>query len=73
VSTGEIVKSTILGAGAGDRLKRMHHLVAKEMAMAWLVSVPASAFLAAVIYWGVSGALGEGMGRFGELMKVFGQ
>jgi PiT family inorganic phosphate transporter len=73
VSTGQIVKSTILGAGAGDHSKRMPRLVAKEMAMAWLVSVPASAFLAAVIYWCVSGALGEGMGRFGELMKVFGQ
>ena len=73
VSTGQIVKSAILGAGAGDPPKRMPHLVAKEMAMAWLVSFPASAFLAAVIYWCVSGALGEGMGRFGELMKVFGQ
>jgi PiT family inorganic phosphate transporter len=73
VSTGEIVKATILGVGAGDRLKRMHRLVAKDIAMAWLVSAPASAFLAAVIYWCLSGALGEGMGRFGEVMKVFGQ
>jgi len=73
VSTGEIVKSTILGVGAGDRPKRMQRVVAKDIAIAWLVSAPASAFLAAVIYWCVSGALGEGMGRFGELMKVFGQ
>jgi PiT family inorganic phosphate transporter len=73
VSTGEIVKSTILGVGAGDRQKKMHRFVAKDIAIAWLVSAPASAFLAAVMYWCVSGALGEGMGRFGELMKVFGQ
>jgi PiT family inorganic phosphate transporter len=73
VSTEEIVKCTMVGFGAGDRPKRMPRLVSKDIAMAWLVSAPASAFLAAVVYWCVSGALGEGMGRFGEVMKVFGQ
>jgi PiT family inorganic phosphate transporter len=73
VSANQIIKSTILGAGAGDHLKRMHRILVKDIAMAWLISAPASALLAAVIFWCISGALGEGMGRFGELMKVFGQ
>ena len=40
---------------------------------AWLLTVPAVAFLSATIYWIVSGALGQGMGSFERIMRLLGQ
>lgn len=49
VSTTQIVASSVVGAGAGRR--RMHHvnwLVVREILVAWLVTLPVCAALAAV-------------------------
>jgi len=73
ISTTQIVKSTIIGVGAGYRKRTVRMMLIKDIMMAWLITIPAAAFLSATIYWTVSGALGHGMGSFESIMKLFGQ
>lgn len=51
VSTTQVVSSTIMGVGAAERLNKVRWGVAKEIAMAWLLTIPATALLAAGMYW----------------------
>lgn len=73
ISTTQIVKSTIIGVGAGHRKRPVRMMLIRDIMIAWLITVPAAAFLSATIYWTVSGALGQGMGSFESIMKIFGQ
>lgn len=54
VSTTQVVSSAIMGVGAAGRANKVRWNVAQEIAMAWLFTIPATALLAAAIYWGVS-------------------
>lgn len=54
VSTTQVVSSAIMGVGAAGRANKVRWNVAQEIAMAWLFTIPATALLAAGIYWGVS-------------------
>ncbi|MBI4732217.1 MAG: inorganic phosphate transporter [Chloroflexi bacterium] len=51
VSTTQVVSSAIMGVGAAERLNKVRWGVAKEIAMAWLLTIPATALLAAGAYW----------------------
>ncbi|RPJ24393.1 MAG: inorganic phosphate transporter [Chloroflexi bacterium] len=51
VSTTQVVSSAIMGVGAADRLNKVRWSVAQEIAIAWLLTIPATASLAAGIYW----------------------
>ncbi len=51
VSTTQVVSSAILGVGASERVNKVRWGVAREIATAWLLTIPASALLAAGIYW----------------------
>jgi PiT family inorganic phosphate transporter len=51
VSTTQVVSSAIMGVGAADRLNKVRWGVAQEIATAWLLTIPATALLAAGIYW----------------------
>jgi PiT family inorganic phosphate transporter len=52
VSTSEIVASSVVGLGGGRRRWRhVRWLVVRSMILAWLVTVPASAAMAAVLLW----------------------
>ncbi len=73
ISTTQIVKSTIIGAGAGHLKRPVRMMLIKDITIAWVITVPAAAVLSATIYWTVSGVLGQGMGSFESLMKIFGQ
>lgn len=73
VSTTQIVGSSIVGVGAASRASGVHWAVVKEIMIAWLVTIPASAALAVVVYFIGSGALGQGMEGLGHLMKFLGQ
>jgi len=73
VSAVEVIKSSVIGVGAGRRARNAHWMVFRDMLLAWLVTLPATALLAAAIYWIASGALGEGMGSFESIMKSLGQ
>ena len=51
VSTTQVVSSAIMGVGAADRLNKVRWGVAQEIAMAWLLTIPATALVAAGVFW----------------------
>ena len=59
VSTTQVVSSAIMGVGAAHRIGKVRWGVAGDILMAWLVTIPATALLAAGIYWLLAIAAGE--------------
>ncbi len=51
VSTTQVVSSAIMGTGTAQRANKVRWNVAQEMAVAWLLTIPASALAAAGLYW----------------------
>jgi PiT family inorganic phosphate transporter len=51
VSTTQVVSSAIMGVGTGERANKVRWGVAQEIVTAWVLTVPASALVAAVVYW----------------------
>jgi PiT family inorganic phosphate transporter len=54
VSTTQVVSSAIMGVGAAERKNKVRWGVAQEIAMAWLLTIPATALVAAGLYWVLS-------------------
>lgn len=50
VSTTHVVASSIMGIGASERPRAVRWGKAAEIVMTWLITIPASAFVGAVIY-----------------------
>ena len=50
VSTTQVVSSAIMGVGAAERANKVRWGVAQEIAMAWLLTIPATALVAAGVY-----------------------
>jgi len=50
VSTTQVVSSAILGVGSAERLSKVRWGVAGNIALAWILTIPASALLAALAY-----------------------
>ena len=50
VSTTQVVSGAIMGAGAAERLNMVRWQVGQNMLVTWLLTIPASAILSAVIY-----------------------
>ncbi|HWR41268.1 MAG TPA: inorganic phosphate transporter [Patescibacteria group bacterium] len=50
VSTTHLVAGSVIGAGAADEYRMVNWAVGKEMMVAWCVTIPASALVAAVVY-----------------------
>lgn len=51
VSTTQVVSSSIMGVGAGERVNKVRWGVAQDIAAAWLFTIPATALIAAGVYW----------------------
>jgi PiT family inorganic phosphate transporter len=51
VSTSQVVSSAIIGVGASERFGKVRWSVAGDILTAWLLTIPASALLAAGVYW----------------------
>ncbi|MBU4200837.1 MAG: inorganic phosphate transporter [Verrucomicrobia bacterium] len=51
VSTTQISASSVMGAGAGYRMTSVRWSVTKNILSAWLITIPASAALSALIVW----------------------
>jgi PiT family inorganic phosphate transporter len=51
VSTTHVISSAIIGVGASDRFSAVRWGVAGNIVWAWIFTIPASAFVAAVAYW----------------------
>ncbi len=51
VSTSQVVSSAIIGVGASERFSKVRWSVAGDILTAWLITIPASALLAAGFHW----------------------
>jgi inorganic phosphate transporter, PiT family len=51
VSTTQVVSSSIMGVGAAERVNKVRWGVAQDIATSWLLTIPATALLAAGLYW----------------------
>ncbi|MFZ0535186.1 MAG: inorganic phosphate transporter [Anaerolineales bacterium] len=51
VSTTQVVSSAIMGVGAAERKNKVRWGVAQEIAMAWVLTIPTTALVAAGLYW----------------------
>jgi PiT family inorganic phosphate transporter len=51
VSTTQVVSSAIMGVGAAERVNKVRWGVAQEIAVAWLLTIPATALVGAGAYW----------------------
>lgn len=51
VSTTHTITSAIMGVGATKRLSAVRWGVAKNIGIAWVLTIPAAAFVAAIMYW----------------------
>jgi len=50
VSTTQVVSATIMGVGTAERANKVRWGVAQEIAIAWLLTIPASALVSAGLY-----------------------
>ena len=54
VSTTHVVSGSIMGIGSAERVRAVHWGVARSMLLAWVITIPISACISAVIYLGQS-------------------
>ena len=50
VSTTHVVVGSVMGVGAADEYKMVHWRIAKEIIMAWFITIPLTAIVSAVVY-----------------------
>jgi PiT family inorganic phosphate transporter len=50
VSTTQVISSTIVGAGSAERINMIRWGLATQIAMAWLITIPATFILGAIFY-----------------------
>jgi PiT family inorganic phosphate transporter len=58
VSTTHVISSAIMGVGSSDRFSAVRWGVAGNILVAWVLTIPASGFVAALAYWVLRAALG---------------
>ncbi len=51
VSTTQLISSSIIGVGSADRLGKIRWTVANDILVSWMLTIPATAALAAGVYW----------------------
>ncbi len=54
VSTTQVVSSAIMGVGSAERINKVRWGVVKEIAVAWLLTIPLTGLVGAGMYWIVS-------------------
>lgn len=50
VSTTQVVGSSIMGAGAAERISKVRWQVGQEMLVTWVITIPGAAVIAAILY-----------------------
>jgi PiT family inorganic phosphate transporter len=55
VSTTHTITGCVIGAGAARRASAVRWGIAKNVMVAWIITIPASALVAAIFYWIASG------------------
>lgn len=51
VSISQVVSSAIIGVGSSERWSKVRWSVAGDIAVSWIITIPASGFLSAGVYW----------------------
>jgi PiT family inorganic phosphate transporter len=54
VSTTQVVGSAIMGAGAAERLSKVRWQVGREMVTTWLLTIPTTAVVSAILFLGLT-------------------
>ncbi len=54
VSTTQVVSAAIVGVGSAERASKVRWKVAQDIALAWILTIPITALLAAGAYWVLS-------------------
>jgi PiT family inorganic phosphate transporter len=62
VSTTQVVSMSILGAGAAERKSKVRWTVMNDIVLAWVLTLPATALLAAPLYYLIESILQRGGG-----------
>ena len=50
VSTTQVVSSAIMGAGSAERITKVRWTVGKQIALTWIVTIPSTALVAALVF-----------------------
>jgi inorganic phosphate transporter, PiT family len=58
VSTTQVVSSTIIGVGSAERLNKVRWRVLYDIALAWFLTIPATAIMAVLLYWPIHWLVG---------------
>ena len=58
VSTTHTITTAIMGVGATRRLSAVRWGVAKSIGLAWVLTIPAAAGVAALVFWALHPLLG---------------
>jgi inorganic phosphate transporter, PiT family len=58
LSTTHVVSGAVMGAGATKRLSAVRWGIAGNIMLAWVLTIPASAAVAALVWWPVQGVFG---------------
>src|SRR5438477_1792368 len=61
VSTTHTITGCVIGAGAARRASAVRWGIARSVMIAWLITIPASAIVAATFYWLISGLVGQAL------------
>lgn len=51
VSTTHVVSGSIMGVGSAQRIKAVHWSIAQQMVAAWVMTIPCTALMGAVVYF----------------------
>ncbi len=51
VSTSQVISSTVMGIGTGERFKDVRWLVARDILVSWFLTIPCAGLCAAVLYF----------------------
>ncbi len=54
VSTTQVVSAAVVGVGSGERASQVRWHVARDIAIAWVLTIPATMVLSAAVYWLIS-------------------
>lgn len=71
ISTTQVISSSVMGAGAAENPKRVHWEVTRDMAFAWLVTIPASALVSATFLFFLQGKWPYGLGMLISAILVY--
>ena len=55
VSTTHVVVGSVAGVGSADEFRMVNWQIGKEIIIAWCITIPASAIVAAMVYYIVVG------------------